>query len=140
VSNPIQLTSGTPTTFGVTVTTAKSFLLPYSSRRPLPPPALYVMLVTVSICFAMLLALYQFKLRGGFTQRQFAFSGGFLILVLAVYGLAGCASGNTPGPGPVPPQTGTQKGTYTLTLTPAATSTSGKPLTLTPIQLTLTVN
>ena len=139
VSNPISLTTGSPTPFGVTVTTAaRSFLIPYSNRRPAPPAVPYRMLVTVILCFAMLSALYQFKLRGGFTPRQLAYSGGFLILVLAVCGLAGCAGGGTSS-GPVS-QTGTQKGTYTLTLTPTATSTIGKPLPLTPIQLSLTVN
>lgn len=141
VANPITLTSGSPTTFGVTVTTvAASLLVPYSNHQPASPAVPFMMLVTVSVCFAMLAALYQFKLRGGFTARQLAYGGGFLILVLAVCGLAGCASGGTSSSGPPVGQPGTQKGTYTLTLTPTATSTTGKPLQLTPIQLTLTVN
>jgi Abnormal spindle-like microcephaly-assoc'd, ASPM-SPD-2-Hydin len=139
VANPIQLTAGTATTFSVMgTTTARSLLMPYSNRQPVPPSTLYLMLVAFAVCAATVAALYPLKLRGASTQHQLAYGGGVLILMLAVYGLAGCASRGSSSPGPGP--TGTQAGTYTLTLTPTASSTTGKPLQLTPIQLTLTVN
>ncbi|MDP9339588.1 MAG: choice-of-anchor D domain-containing protein [Acidobacteriota bacterium] len=138
VANPIQLTAGTPTTFTVMVTTtARSLLLPFSGYQPAPPSTPYLLLLSLGLCMAIFAALYPLRLRAVSVQRQFVYGGGLLVLVLAVCGLAGCASsGNSPGPG----STGTQAGTYTLTLTPTAASTSGQPLQLTPIQLTLTVN
>jgi Abnormal spindle-like microcephaly-assoc'd, ASPM-SPD-2-Hydin len=143
VANPVALTNGTPATVAVTVTTtARSFLEPTANRQPAPRSAPYMLLATLGACFAMLAALYQFRLRGGMTLRQLGYSGAFLALVLAVCGLTGCAGGSssTPPPSTPPPSTGTQAGTYTLTLTPTATSTSGKPIHIAPTQLTLTVN
>ena len=138
VANPIQLTAGTATTFSVMVTTtARSLLMPYSNRQPVPPSTLYLMLVAFAVCATTVAALYPLKLRGAST-KHLAYGGGVLILMLAVYGLVGCASSGSSSPGPGP--TGTRAGTYTLTLTPTASSTTGKPLQLTPIQLTLTVN
>jgi hypothetical protein len=98
------------------------------------------MLLILSMCLAALLVLNQLKQRGGFMPGRLAYAGGLLVLVLAGYGLAGCASGGMSVVTPPPTTTGTQKGTYTLTLTPTASSMSGKPLQLSPIQLTLTVN
>jgi Domain of unknown function (DUF1929)/Legume lectin domain/PKD domain len=139
VANPIQLTAGTPATSTVMVTTtARSLLLPYSNRRPVPPSTPYVLVIGLAACVALLTAFYPMKLRGASTQRQLAYGGGLLILLLAVYGVAGCASGGSSSP--APGTTGTKAGTYTLTLTPTATSTTGKPLQLPTIQLTLTVN
>jgi len=123
----------------VTVTTMKSSLAPNTDRRLNPPPSRYLILLILTMCLAALLVLNQLKHRGGFMPGRFSYAGGFLVLVLAGYGLAGCASGGVSTVTP-PPTTGTQKGTYTLTLTPTASSMSGKPLQLTPIQLTLTVN
>jgi hypothetical protein len=140
VTNPVQLTAAAPTSVNVTVTTMKSSLAPYADRRLSPPPSRYlVLLLILSICLAALLALNQLQHSGGFMPGRLAYTGGFLVLVLAGYGLAGCASGGVSTVTP-PVTTGTQKGTYTLTLTPTASSMSGKPLQLTPIQLTLTVN
>ena len=137
VANPIVLTSGSSTTFMVSVTTtARSSLVPYSSPRSAPPAAPFILLLATGVSLALLAALYKMKLRGAVTSRQLLCSAGFL--VLAVCGIAGCGGGgSSTGPGnPV----GTQKGTYTLTLTPSANSSSGQPLQLTPIQLTLIVN
>ncbi|MEQ1472387.1 MAG: choice-of-anchor D domain-containing protein, partial [Candidatus Acidiferrum sp.] len=139
VANPIVLTAGTPTTFSVMVaTTARSLLLPLSDRQPTLPATPYVLLLSLGLCVAILAALYPSRLRRLSVQRQFAY-GGVLVLVLAGYGLAGCASSGSSGGGGGG-TSGTQKGTYTITLTPTATSTGGKPLQLSPIQLTLTVN
>jgi hypothetical protein len=90
------------------------------------------------MCLAALAMLKQRKHSGGFMPGRLAYAGGLLVLVLAGYSLTGCAGGGVSVVTPTP--TGTQKGTYTLTLTPAASSMSGKPLQLSPIQLTLTVN
>jgi len=100
------------------------------------------MLLILSMCLAALVLLNQLKPTAGFMPGRLAYAGGLLVLVLAGYGLAGCASSgmSVVNPTPVPTVTGTQKGTYTLTLTPSASSMSGKPLQLSPIQLTLTVN
>ncbi len=141
VANPVTLTSGTTTTFSVMVaTTARSVLLPLSDRQPKPPAIPYVLLLALGLCVAILAALCPSRLRTLSVQRRFAYGGGLFLLVLATYGLAGCASGGTSGGGGGGGTTGTQKGTYTLTLTPTANSTGGKPLQLAPIQLTLTVN
>jgi hypothetical protein len=141
VANPIVLTSGTTTTFTVMVATmARSMLLPFSDRQPQPPSTPYAPLISLGMCIAIFAALYPSRLRVLSTQRQLAYSGGLLVLVLAAYGLAGCASGGGSSGGGGGGTSGTQKGTYTLTLTPTATSTGGKPLQLAPIQLTLTVN
>jgi hypothetical protein len=98
------------------------------------------MLLMFSMCLAAFAMFNQLKQRGGFAPSRLAYAGGLLILVLAGSGIAGCASGGTSVVTPTLGTSGTQKGTYTLTLTPTASSMSGKPLQLSPIQLTLTVN
>ena len=138
VTNPIQLMSGTPASVSVTVTTQKPSLVPNTDRRPNLPPSRYLMLLLLSMCLAALAMLNQLKQSGGFMPGRLAYAGGLLVLILAGYGLSGCAGGGVSVVTPTP--TGTQKGTYTLTLTPTASSMSGKPLQLSPIQLTLTVN
>jgi hypothetical protein len=97
-----------------------------------------MLLLIASVSLALLAAAYRLKPRGAFSSRQLAYTAGVLVLVLAVCGITGCASGgSSTGPGnPI----GTQKGTYTLTLTPSANSSTGQPLQLSPIQLTLVVN
>jgi hypothetical protein len=140
VTNPVQLAAGAPTSVNVMVTTMKSSLAPNTDRRLNPPPSRYLMLLILSMCLAALLVLNQLKHSGSFMPGRLAYAGGLLVLVLAGYGLAGCATGGVSVVTPPPTTTGTQKGTYTLTLTPTASSMSGKPLQLTPIQLTLTVN
>jgi hypothetical protein len=126
----------------VTVSTmARSFVPPNSDRRPNLPSLRYLLLLLFSMCLAALVMLNQLKQSGTFLPRRLACASGLLALVLAGSGLAGCAGGGvsvvTPNPGTT---TSTQKGNYTLTLTPTASSMSGKPLQLSPIQLTLTVN
>lgn len=140
VTNPVQLTAGAPTSVNVTVTTMKSSLVPNADRRLNPPPSRYLMLLILSMCLAVLVLLSQLKPSGGLMPGRLAYAAGFLVLVLAGYGLAGCASGGVSTITPPPTSTGTQKGTYTLTLTPTASSMSGKPLQLSSTQLTLTVN
>jgi hypothetical protein len=91
------------------------------------------------MCLALLATLNQLKRSGPFMPGRLAYAGGLLLfLVLAGYGLSGCAGSGAPVV--TPTTTGTQKGTYTLTLAPTAPSMSGKPLQLSPIQLTLLVN
>ncbi len=137
VSNPIQLSAGTAATFTVMVTTtARSFLIPQASREPKPPAMPLVTLILVIASAVLLGSIYQFLPRERFTQRQLVCCGAAFIVVITLLSVSGCASGGS-SPGPT---TGTQKGMYTLTLTPTATSVSGKPLQLTPIQLTLIVN
>ena len=138
VTNPIQLMAGAPASVSVTVTTQKPSLVPNSSRQPNPPPSVYLLLLLLSMCLASLAILNQRKHGDGFMPGRLAYAVGILVLVLAGYGLSGCASGGVSVV--TPTSTGTQKGTYTLTLTPTASSTSGKPLQLSPIQLTLMVN
>jgi Domain of unknown function (DUF1929)/Legume lectin domain/PKD domain len=138
VTSPVQLTAGAPATVSVTVTTQQRSLAPISDRRPNSPLSPYWMLILLSTCLAVLAVLNQLKQSGGFMPRRLAYAGSLLILVLAGYGLAGCGGGGISVVTPI--TTGTQKGTYTLTLTPTATSMSGKPLQLSPIQLSLTVN
>jgi hypothetical protein len=87
----------------------------------------------------MLALLYELKRRGGLTQRRLAYCGGALLLAVALYGIAGCASSGISGGGGGG-TTGTQAGTYTLTLTPTATGATGKALQLSPVTLTLKVN
>jgi hypothetical protein len=140
VTSPIQLTAGAPTAVNVTVTTVKSSLVPNIVRRPSPPPSRYLMLLILTMCLAALAVLNRLKQSGGFMPGRLSYAGGLLVLAVAGCGLAGCASGGASIVNPPPTTTGTQKGTYTLTLTPVASSMSGKPLQLSPIQLTLTVN
>jgi hypothetical protein len=116
-------------------------LSPNGDRGPNLPTSRYLILFLVSMCLAALAMLNQLKHRGGFLPGRLGYAGGLLVLVIAGYGLTGCASGGMSVVTPNPPSTaGTQKGTFTLTLTPTASSMSGKPLQLSPIQLTLTVN
>jgi len=139
VTSPVQFTASTPATVSVTVATQQRSLLP-NSQRPNSPLSPYSMRVILSMCMAVLAVLNQLKQSGGFMPRRLACGGSLLILVLAGYGLAGCGGGSISVVTPISSGSGTQKGTYTLTLTPTATSMSGKPLQLSPIQLTLTVN
>jgi len=141
VTNPVQLTAGATTPVSVTVTTVKPSLVPNTDRHPNSPPSLYLMLFALSICLAALAMLKQPKHSGSLIPGRLAYAGGLLVLVIAGYTLSGCAGGGLSVVNPPPPSNpGTQKGTYTLTLTPTASSTSGKPLQLSPIQLTLNVN
>jgi Domain of unknown function (DUF1929)/Legume lectin domain/PKD domain/Quinohemoprotein amine dehydrogenase, alpha subunit domain III len=140
VTNPVQLTAAAPAAVSVSVTTVKSSLAPISDQRPNLPPSSYLMLLVLSLCLAALVMLNQLKQSGGFVPGRLAYASGLLVLVLAGHGLSGCAGGGMSVVTPPPTSTGTQKGTYTLTLTPTASSMSGKPLQLSPIQLTLTVN
>ena len=141
VTNPIQLTAGAPSSVSVAITTVKSSLVPYTDRRPKFSPSSYLLLFLFSMCLAALAILNQLEHRSGFLAGRLGYAGGLLVLVLAGYGLTGCASSGMSVVTPNPPSTvGTQKGTFTLTLTPTASSMSGKPLQLSPIQLTLTVN
>jgi Domain of unknown function (DUF1929)/Legume lectin domain/Glyoxal oxidase N-terminus/PKD domain/Quinohemoprotein amine dehydrogenase, alpha subunit domain III len=141
VTNPVQLTAGAPASVNVTVTTVKPSLMPNSSPRPDPPSSRYPMLLVLSICFAALAMRKQLKHSSGFMPGRLVYAGGLLFLVLAGYTLTGCSSGGVSVVNSTPPSNpGTQKGTYTLTLTPTASSMSGKPLQLSPIQLTLNVN
>jgi hypothetical protein len=99
------------------------------------------MLLVLSICFAALAMRKQLKHSSGFMPGRLVYAGGLLVVVLAGYTLTGCSSGGVSVVNSTPPSNpGTQKGTYTLTLTPTASSMSGKPLQLSPIQLTLNVN
>jgi hypothetical protein len=140
VANPITLTSGSPTTFAVSLTTtARSFLIPNSNRQPLVPSAPYLLLFA-GLCVAMLALLHKFKVHCP-TQPQLAYSTGVLVLVLIGAGLAGCASsGVGSGSSGSGGTTGTQKGTYTLTLTPTTTNTGGKTVQVPAQPLTLIVN
>ena len=137
VTSPIQL-SGTAASVSVSVTTQKPSLGPNTDRRPNPPPSGHLLLL-LTMCLALLATLMQLKKSGPFMPGRLAYATGLLVLVLAGYGLSGCAGSGT-SVVPPPTTTGTQKGTYTLTLTPTASSMSGKPLQLSPIQLTLIVN
>ena len=140
VTNPVQLTAGAPASVSVTVTTVKRSLAPNAGRQPNFPPPLYLMLLLSSISLAVFVMLKQLK-HSGFRPGRLAYPGGLMVLVLAGFNLTGCASGGVSVVTPTQPSNpGTQKGTYTLTLTPTASSTSGKPLQLSPIQLTLNVN
>ncbi|HEY8714512.1 MAG TPA: choice-of-anchor D domain-containing protein [Candidatus Acidoferrum sp.] len=139
VANPIQLTSGSTTTFSVSVTTtARGVAFPRVRMRPIPPFTLPVALLVVACALALLALRHDIRIRF-VPSRQLAYCAGIAALLLCVYAAAGCASGGGGSTTP-PPTTGTQKGTYTLTLTPTANSMSGKALQLSPITLTLTVN
>jgi hypothetical protein len=140
VTNPIPLTSGTPATVSVSVTTMKSSLVPNTVHRPSPPPSLYLMLLALSMCGITLSLLKQLGNTGRPMPGWLAHAASFAVLAFAGYVLTGCASGGVSVVTPTPPVSGTQKGSYTLTLTPTASSMSGKPLQLSPIQLTLNVN
>jgi hypothetical protein len=146
--NPVALTSGNAANFTVNIaTTASSFLVPNSARRPIsipPMPAPNFLGWTLAFSIVVMATLYQ---RGdrrrfgfAFTSRQFAYSG-FAIVILMAYGLAGCATGGNSTAPPPPTQSGTPQGTYTITLTPAASSMTGQPLQTAAlaIHLTLTV-
>jgi hypothetical protein len=140
VTNPVQLTSGTSAAVTVSVTTLKSSLAPNIVRQPSTPPSLYVMLLVLSLCVALLAMLKQLQKAGGLMPARLAHAASLAVLVIAGYALAGCASGGVSVVNPNPTVSGIQKGTYTLTLTPTASSMSGKPLQLSPIQLTLNIN
>ena len=140
VNNPVTLTAGTAANLTVSIsTTARGSVMPMGNRQPRTPtnPLLFVALAA---CLALLAAMQQLKRRGILTNSQAAYSASILILVLAVCGIAGCASDGNGGGSNPPPATGTQAGTYTITLTPSAMSTSGQAITVTPIQLKLIVN
>ena len=63
-----------------------------------------------------------------------------LVLIPLVLVVNGCGGGASSIPSPQGSTLITPNGTYTLVLTPSALNASGKPLQLTPIQLTLIVN
>jgi PKD repeat protein len=137
--NPLALTTGAPGTLGVTVTTTattSALLMPSQNRWPAMPTGL--LLLSVAIYLVTLASACRSRFRAAVSPRQLVYCGGFLVLVLALCGLAGCASG---GGSTTPPNSnpGTPAGTYTVTVTLTATNGTGTT-TQTPVALTLVVN
>jgi 6-phosphogluconolactonase (cycloisomerase 2 family) len=135
----VQVTNGTPAAFSVTVKTSgpNHAALPYSNKPRFTPFSQWPMLYSLAL---LLMALLAFSNRSTQVRaKRLAWSSALATIVMfTIFSVAGCG-GAGGAPPPPPPPVVTPPGTFTLTVTPAATSPSGKPLQLSPIQLTLNV-
>ena len=132
--------------FMISVTTsgpAHALLFPRSPTGiptgKLPAP-LFLLLFATLFCL-LIVPLVRATPQRRLLQRRSAFASASL-LFLALFAASGCGGGTgyqsaavTPPPPVITPQ-----GSSTLTVTPSATNSAGKPLQLSPIQLSLTVN
>jgi hypothetical protein len=151
----VQVTSGNPTPFSVTVSTRGSgTMIPDSHWPSVPPFAGWRLLSLLVICLLILLASEGEAWRelSGLGRSWARSEALTTVVTLALFGLAGCGGGSsassaqaqTPSPPPVvtpsPPPVITPAGTSTLTLTMTASTAAGKQLAPPQtIQLTLTV-
>lgn len=151
----VQVASGNPTPFSVTVSTRGSgTMIPDSHWPRVPHFTAWRLLPLLVICLVILYASARGTLRGPSSPGRGWAPGGALttVVLLALFGFAGCGGGSspssaqaqTPSPPPVvtpsPPPVVTPTGTSTLTLTMTVSTAGGKQLTPPPpIQLTLTV-
>ena len=139
----VPVSNGNPTAFTVAVSTTGAGMLPIEITPPselpdwrfLPIPAIVVMLFLV-----LMAAAKTERLRGSSSRRLSARLA--CCACLLVFSGAGCGgAGSVSSPvAQTPPPVVTPQGTFTINLTPSAVSSTGKPLTLQPIQLSLTVN
>ncbi len=158
----VTLNTGVPSTLTVMVPTSASavFFRAPGTRRPprnpapaLPPTAFALMLAALC-CFLLLCwnrgvtgwpavkgsnpsqynTQYNSQCKAIYSIAALAL---FIPLVLA---MNGCGGGASSVPTPHGTSLVTPSGTYTLVLTPSANNAAGKPLQLSPIQLTLIVN
>jgi hypothetical protein len=143
----VQVASGNPTAFSVTVkTSGGGATIPVSHWPSAPPFASLRLMPLVVICLVILLASEREAWRELSSPGwSWARSGALTTVVsLAVFGLAGCGGGSSASSAqaqaPSPPPVVTPAGTSTLTLTMTVSTAVGKQLTAPqPIQLTLTV-
>lgn len=149
----VQVANGAPATFTVSVSTTGSStgtaLLDQLRRinpfREMPAGPMILVALTLALAFALfVLLMNRANLCATWLPRRLAPRALPLLAALAFLWSAGCGGGSaapsTPPPAPPPPVVATPAGNYSLTITPAANSASGKPLQLSPIQLTLTVH
>jgi hypothetical protein len=158
----VTLAAGAAAPFTVTVSTSGSALLPPSIPWRSSPPSVIRRLLLLALALVLAIAsknrpIFDTAVRNraifdghavmrrdeALAARRPAWSGTLTLvfLVSAIYA-AGCGGGSsavTPPAPATPPSPVTPSGTSTITVTPTAMSLSGKPLQLTPIQLTLTV-
>ena len=132
--------------FMISVTTsgpAHALLFPRSPTGiptgKLPAP-LFLLLFATLFCL-LIVPLVRATPQRRLLQRRSAFASASL-LFLALFAASGCGGGTGYQSGAVtpPPPVITPQGSSTLTVTPSATNSAGKPLQLSPIQLSLTVN
>ena len=142
VPSSLQITTGNTAPFTVTVTTSGgALILPFSiAPRATPFPGQILLLYLAGGILLTVLFVFNPKAAALQRQRRKALGAAFASLILsASLTVSGCGGGAGSAT-TLPPQIITPQGTSTITVTPTAMSTSGKPLQLTPIQLTLTVN
>jgi centrosomal CEP192-like protein/HYDIN/CFA65/VesB family protein len=141
----IQISSGNPTPFTVSITTTggTAAISPPIQLRPGSPfaalcaaAALYVVVVVI---FLLVGSAHRFSWPRTKRIPLALSAGAFAILVLI--NSTGCGGGSSSvTTTPPPPPIVTPQGTSTITITPSASSLGGKPLQLPAMQLTLTVN
>ncbi|MEQ1473505.1 MAG: choice-of-anchor D domain-containing protein, partial [Candidatus Acidiferrum sp.] len=150
----VTLNIGAPVTYTITVpTSGKAAAVPNVRTRRWPrapsQPALPEDRLLVSACgmvfFILLLGFHAGGGRssGGWNaaRHRVAYALAALLLFMPIISaLQGCGGGASSAPLPQGNQVVTPSGTSILILTPSANSNSGKPLQLSPIQLTLVVN
>ena len=129
-SNPVSFTVNVTTTGAVAAHMVPVLQIP----RPNSSHNVSTAACLIVLAFLLLFRVRQNHIRGAVTLR-IAFC---LLLCVGVFHASGCGGG-TSATSVAITHSVTPSGTSTLTVTPAATSSSGKPLQLTPIQLTLTV-
>jgi hypothetical protein len=141
----IQISSGNPTPFTVSITTTGGTAATAPPIQMLPgspfaalcaAAALYAVVVVI---FLLVGSAHRFSWPR--TKRiPLALSAG-AFATLALTSLAACGGGSSSvTTTPPPPPIVTPQGTSTITITPTASSLGGKPLQLPAMQLTLTVN
>ncbi len=154
VPTAVTLNIAAPASVTVTVPTSNGSIappnaIPYSTR-PHQPQSLQRFFPTTILCLFILLLWKRIhtatthnvaaNLPSSPWKAIYAVAA-LAIFVPIIFSAAGCG-GSSPSTTPAPHGSSvvTPRGTSTLVLTPSAVNAAGKPLQLSPIQLTLTVN
>lgn len=141
----LSVSNGNSVPFTVAVTTSGGAIMLLFLNRPQRTPSLGIpgaLILAISLVMSLLLLRARRADRNSPARpRRLAFGGALMALAfLALLSFAGCGGGSSTTTTTPPPSIVTPQGTSTITITPSATSLGGKPLQLSPIQLTLTVN
>ena len=140
----IQVSSGNLAPFTVSITTTGgTAAAPPIQLLPGSPFAALRATAALYAVFLLIFLLVGNALRVSWPRNKrvtLGFAAG-AFAILASISFAGCGGGTSSvTTTPPPPPIITPQGTSTITITPSASSLGGKPLQLSPIQLTLTVN
>ena len=134
----VQVANSNPVPFTVSVsTTGSTLVIPV-----VPSPKVYFPPAGLEVAILILLVLFLFLVLPKNLRSRRLVLGSVplaMLLLMTLFHAVGCGGGAGVAPAQTVTHIVTPQGTSTLTVAPSAMSASGKPLELTPIHLTLTV-